>query len=733
MSARESHGPERACTSRSVAEAGSLRPRLRQGVRFAIQGAAAARTCVIEDPHTSRFHRVGLHEYRFIAELDGARTVASILARLARHGSGESFSEAEALQMLRWLASQDLLEIESERPASERGDVQRSLLTAMTWLNPLILKVPLARPDRFFATAARLLRWTPGRFGLCVWGATVLAGAVQLALDWPRFTAGFEGILARDRWLWLVLVWAGLKLAHEFAHGIFCRHFGAAVREIGAIFVLFLPMGYVDATASVGLPSRWRRIAVACAGMYAEFFLAALAALAWARTPAGSLADMLHAVVVTGTIVTLFFNANPLMRFDGYFILGELLGISNLAMRGRQWLHAALGWLFLGGKARRPARPRSREEWIVALYGVAAGCWQVVVVAGLLVAASVMLRGGGLLFAAVAAAAWIGVPLVRGIGSLARAARAESGRSVAVALRAALLLLALAGLALVPFRRAVSSAGVVELADTVVLRAECPGFVAATHVRDGDLVAAGQLLVELRNDEASAALARSRLQLAAQELRTRLAFTREAVSAAQAEQSRADALRKTVAEHESYVATLQIRAPFAGRVSARGLDRLHGAYLRGGEEIAHLGRADGCDVRIALDQEAEPHFRASIDAPLRVRIEGLGTDFPARLTRVESRATRELIDPALTALGGGPLALRPIAAQNTPASPEQDQSAAYELAEPHFIAVARLDTEEALYAGQMARVKLHSTRSVNLWTLAQGRLARWLKGFTAQG
>lgn len=703
----------------SVTEPAALRPRLREGLRFSVQGEGAARVCVIEDPHTSRFHRVGLHEYRFMAELDGARTLASILAKLARHGGGESFTEAEALQIVRWLSANHLLEIESTRPESRRGEVERTLLSAMTWLNPLILKVPLSRPDRLFAAVAPAFRWALGRAGFAIWCAVVFAGGVQVAIEWPRFARGFDGFLARDQWLWLVLVWSGLKLAHEFAHGLLCRHFGAAVREVGVIFVLFLPMGYVDATASLGIASRWRRIAVACAGMYAEFFIAALAAMLWARTAEGSLAATLHAVVVTGTVVTLFFNANPLMRFDGYFILSELLGISNLATRGRQWMRGALGWLLLGVKAMRPAKLHAREEWIVALYGVAAGCWQVLVVAGLLVAASVTLRGGGLFFAAIAAGLWLGVPLWRWIGGLRRTRMPAPWRLAAVAV-------VLAAVALTPFRRTVSSAGVVEFADTVVLRAECPGFVAAMHVSDGDLVEAGQLVVELRNDDATAALARARLGLAAQELRARIAFTRRDLSAAQAEQAKADALRKTVAQHESYVATLQIRAPFAGRIAARALDRAHDTFFPAGEEIAHLGRADGSDIRIALDQEAEPHFRDAIAEPLRVRIEGTGADFSATLTRVESRATRDLIDPALTALGGGPLALRRVEAEDA-----RDSAGDYELADPHFVAIARLTNAEALCAGQMARVKLHSTRAVNLWELAQSRLARWLRQFTS--
>jgi putative peptide zinc metalloprotease protein len=709
--------------NRSVAEPASLRPRLREGLRFSVQGEGAARVCVIEDPNSSRFHRVGLREYRFLRALDGTRTVASILATLARSGGGESFTEAEALHVVRWLKENHLLEVESDRAARATPADARPLLAAITWLNPLMVKVPLARPDRFFAAVEPALRWALGGLGLVVWLGVVLAGAVQLALEWPRFLRGFEGILARDHWLWLIGVWAALKIAHEFSHGLFCKHFGAAVREVGAIFVLFIPMGYVDATASLGLASRWRRIAVAAAGLYMEFLLAAVAALIWVRTPDGSLATILHGAIVTGTLVTLFFNANPLMRFDGYFILSDLLGLPNLAPRGKQWVHGALAWLLIGGKSLRPARPRSRDEWLVALYGAAAAVWQVIVLAGLLVAASVTLRGGGLFFAVIAAALWVGVPMWNLARTLLNTLRCESGRGSAAALRGALLVALVAGVGLAPFHRTVSSAGVVELADTVVLRAECPGFVAAVHVRDGEQVAAGQLLAALRNDDATAALARSRLQLAEQELRARLAFTREDVSTAQAEQAKAEALRKTVATHESYVATLQIRAPFAGRITARALERMHGAFLRRGEELAHLGRTDGCDVRLAIEQEAEPHFRAAVGQVLQVRIEGTGGSFPATLTRLESRATRDLIDPALTALGGGPLALRRIEDE----SPRQ--SAEFELAETHFVALARLVTDEALCAGQMARVKLHSLRTANLWQLAQARFARWLKRF----
>ncbi len=712
--------------NRSVRETEMLRPRLRDGLHFSIQEQNGRRVCVIEDSLASRFHRVGLEEYGFFRALDGTRTMASILAKLARDGGGESFTEAEALHMVRWLKDNHLLAIESARGGSDREHTERALKAAATWLNPLVLKLPLARPDRFFTAVEPWLRPAIGGFGFVVWLIVIAIGAAHVAMDWPRFARGFDGIFARDNWLWLFLVWAGLKVMHEFSHGIFCKHFGAAVREIGAIFIVFVPMGYVDATASLGLPSKWRRIMVAAAGLYLEFFLAAIAAIIWARTDAGTLNTLAHNAVVTGTALTLFFNANPLMRFDGYYILSDLLEIPNLATRGRGWLTRAAGWLLTGARGLKPKRLATREEWIVALYGVASWCWGMLMLAGLLVGASVALRGGGLLLAVVAAAGWIAVPVWRFAESLA----GGGGKWGALALRAGILAALVAGALFVPFQRSVSSPGVVELADTRVLRAECPGFVERIHVADGDAVSEGQLLIELHNDEAASELARSRIELQQQELRARVAYARGEIAASQAEQAKAESLRATVANLESYVATLQIRAPFAGRVTNRQLAQMPGAFLKAGDEVLQLGRSDGSEVKIAVSEEQEPHFRAAVEQPMQVRIAGRAAAFSAVLTRMEARASRGLVHPALTALAGGPLDLRRTDAE---AHDDANRAEQYELARPHFTAVARLDAANSFGIGEMARVKFQSTRRVTLWSELQRAVDRWLERYAQRG
>ncbi|HEY3900128.1 MAG TPA: HlyD family efflux transporter periplasmic adaptor subunit [Chthoniobacter sp.] len=717
----------------SVREAEALRPRLRESLHFSIQEHGSERVCVIEDAAASRFHRVGLPEYRFLRALDGTRPVAGILAQLAREG-GDAFTEGEALQILRWAKEQHLLTIENPHARITEAEQDHRVREAVaTWLNPLVLKLPLFTPDAFFGRLVPLLRPLLGWPGFLLWLIVVGIGAAHVGIDWRRLAGDTEGFFARDNWFWIFLAWMGLKVAHEFGHGIFCKYFGAPVREAGIIFVVFMPMGFVDATASIGLASRWRRIMVALAGLYVEFFLAAVAAIVWSHSEPGPLHTFAHDTLITGTLLTLFFNANPLMRFDGYFVLSDLLDIPNLATRGRTWMHRTLAWLFLGERVAKFKTPRTRAEWIVAVYGVAAWLWQLVVLAGLLMGATVALHGGGLILAVIASLTWVAMPAWQFVTSLAQGVRSSGLPLFYSAWRPCALVAVAAAILFIPWHGSISSAGVIELSDTQILRADCPGFVEKELVHDGEIVAAGQLLFELRNDEITDDLARSRLELEQQELRARLAYTRKDVATFQAEQAKSDALRSELAERQHYLATLQIRAPFAGRVTNRRLGTMHGVFVQAGEELARFGRPQGNDVKIAVSEHDEAQFRAALSQPLEIRIAGRGITLPGKLTRLEAHATRDLIHPALTALADGPLPLRKIESTSAPESHSANDSFKdYELAEPHFVAIATLDSALPLAPGEMAAVRFRGERATTLWDAAQLAVTRWLSRYATR-
>ena len=620
---------------------GSLRPRLREDLCFSIQEQGAKQVCVIEDPVLSRFYRVGSDEYCFLRELDGTQTVAAILTRLAQRAGGQTFSENEALEMLQWLRQNDLLAVASN--VINKHQDEAKLWKSTSWLNPFLLRIPLARPDRFFARLAAKTRVFLGPFGFLIWSCALIWGAGAVALNWQLFTRDFGGVIWQYNGALLLAVWIIMKILHEISHGVFCRHFGAGVREIGVFWILFFPVSYVDATSSLALASKWRRIMVALAGIYMDLFVAACAAVVWASSDAGIIQTIAHQATIAGTVVSLFFNANPLMRFDGYYVLSELLDIPNLATRGRQWI-ARLGiWLFSGLRSFQPEWPRGKDQWIIAAYGLASCLWQFFVVAGLLVIGSVLLRGGGLLLAVVAAVLWFAPPMVRAVHSLRRTTQLQPGTAWTFAVRLLAAIGLVGAVLFVPFKRPVSSMGIVEWADTRVIRAECPGFVESVFAADDDLVESGQLLVDLRNDEAVSELAAAQDALNGQLLRARMAYTRAEVGAYQAEYARVTAFETTYKDQRRYVSTLQVRAPQTGRVANRLLSDSEGKFIRTGEEILRLGRSDGYDIKVAVSQQQEPHFRTTLQKAVVVRVIGRAKAYDGRLIRVEAKAAGQFI------------------------------------------------------------------------------------------
>jgi putative peptide zinc metalloprotease protein len=716
-----------------VREIEGLRPRLREDLRFSIQEHRGERLCMVEDPVSGRFHRMGLAEFQFARALDGRATVAELLARLAREKRVEGFSEGEALRILSWLWEQGLL-VRASREGGARVEPRAAApLRTLQWLNPLCVRVPLGCPDGFFVWLERWMRWALGGGGCVLWCVVVAAGALAVGMNSERFGATFDGFLSRENWWALALVWLLLKVVHECGHGVFCTHFGARVREAGVIFVLFIPIGYVDATASVGLASRRQRMMVSAAGLYAEFFAAAAAALVWAATPPGLVNTLAHNAVITGTVLTAFFNLNPLMRFDGYFLLSEALDIPNLASRGRQWWLAALRWALTGLRGLAPTRPRSIEQFQVAAYGAAAWVWQVLVLAGLVVAAGALLRGGGLLLSAVAVIAWFALPLGHFFGGIARELGGHPARWAGFLLRAGVAVALVAGLWWLPTHRTVRAHAVVELAEAQVLRADCPGFLEALQVADGQRVAAGSVVAVLRNEEMESRLRALRWELQQQQLRVRVAQVGGDLAAAQAEQARVRALRDAQVEQERLVASLKVRAPRDGIALVRDAARLPGRFFQHGEEICRVGRPEECDLRTAVRQADEGPFRARLGESVEVRIEGRSGMLRGTVVSVDAQAGRVAPHPVLGADAGGPLDLRRKAENAAPresaaATDGRLEDGAFELAEPHFAAVIRV-AQAGLRPGEVARVRFPAGAWEPMGNRVRAAVERWWRGY----
>ena len=693
-------------TAPSVREIGSMRLALRSDLRVSPRIEGGESYFVIDDPLHGRYYRLGAAEYAFVSLLDGQTTLREALAKLSCAAPRHQLSEHEAAGLCRWLARQDLAQTpESSRAerltARAEQDEQRQWLAR---INPLAFRIPvLAHPDRFVQSMERAFGWifSPAAFG--VWIGLVLTGVYRLHANWEPFSSSLRGFLAPDNWLWIGVCWLLLKLLHELAHGIACHRYGGAVREAGVMVVMLAPLAYVDVTSSWRFPDRWQRIVVAAAGMYAEIAVAAIAAIVWSEAESPWTRFLCANLVAMAGVATLVFNANPLMKFDGYYILSDFLGIPNLYPNGEQYLKTWARRHLFGVPAISPDWPR-RQRRIIQAYAWASLSWRVATCVALVASAAALFHGAGIAMAGFAIFAWAIQPLFRFLGYLCgrdTQDRPQCWRFVGIM---APTITVVAGVLLyVPWPGLRTAPAIVEYAPQTIVRAGTAGFVREVHARDGQTVRKGETLLTLENRNLARELEELEGKIDQASIRALRHRQGGEPAAAQAEDRQRAAYESQRDELFDQLDQLVVRAPRSGRFSRRGLDALLDTYLELGAEIGVIGDEGRKEIQLSLSEDDYDAFtrRGGASVTVNVPRQPLWRDM---IDVIQPRATLQPPHPALIASNGGPLAVRAEPPESLregrPAPPEPT------LLAPRFLGRIRLDrvTSERLHAGQTAEI-----------------------------
>jgi putative peptide zinc metalloprotease protein len=686
-----------------ILEATRTRLKLRDDLVFTPQLDDAKPGCVVEDPVKSKYYRVGLAEYTFLSMFDGGTTVEEALALTARALPESSLSAQDATALCRWLVETELAHTEAstcpERVAESAARVRSQ--NRFERLNPVMFRFSLGSPDRLVEKILPWIGWLYTAPMMVMWAGCVGFGAYQIAVHWDRFVLASEGVFSPGRWVWLALGWLVLKVLHELSHAAACKRYGGPVRDAGVLLILFAPIAYVDVTSSWRFRSKWHRIATAAAGIYAELWVAALAAVAWSRTDTGAINDLCFHLIVMASLTTLVFNANFLMRFDGYYIVADLLGIPNLYPLGQQYPRYLARRYLMGVSVASPAWPEGKGV-VVRVYGLAALVWRVVVYAGLLIGATALFHGAGVVLALAVGVLWIGLPAIHGVKYLLVGKGAERPNRLRFALLVGMIFGAVALVLALPWPGAYTAPALVEFSPPVVVRTKSPGFVKEIRVREGQVVEPGQVIVVLANEQLNQELTDVELAIEQSRLRARIAHQRDEMASYQAEQKKVEGLDKQRREKLAEVEQLTIRAPSGGQVVARNLSSLQGTHLKVGTEVVSIGNEIEKEFRVSIRQDDVARVLKHLQGEVHVRVPG-GGQMRCKLTKVTPRASREPLHLALCAPFGGSLTVRKRTDEERTG---QEASEDYELLTPHFTATLSLSADQGrqLRAGQRGTV-----------------------------
>lgn len=478
----------------------ALKPRLRPHAELSRHRYRGEVWFVLRDPASGRSHRCTPGARLILQGMDGSRSVAALWALAERQLGERAPTQDELITLLAQLHAADLLQCDVSPDVAElfqRGQQQQSAHARQRYANPLSLKLPLIDPDRLLDALVPALRPLWNRWGALAWAALVLPAALLAlghAQDLTHNLADRVSAVGNLFMLWLLFPL--IKLLHELGHGLATKVRGGEVHEAGVMLLVLMPVPYVDASSANAFRDKRDRAVVAAAGMGVELLLAALAMYLWLLLEPGLLRSLCFNTMLVAGVSTLVFNGNPLLRYDAYFILADLVEMPNLGQRANRFVGAlAQRWLFRASDV--PLPPASRGEGIgLTVYALASFVYRTFVSVAIILFIASEFLVVGVVLAGWGAVTMLVLPLWKLLRHLRQAPELQRvrGRVLAVAGGGTLAFCLFAGLVPLPSRS--QTQGVVWLPEQSLVRAAASGFQSRWLAQPGQAVHRGDPLME---------------------------------------------------------------------------------------------------------------------------------------------------------------------------------------------------------------------------------------------
>ena len=647
-----------------------LRLRLRPTAQISRQYYRGDRWYVVRDPASNQFHRLSDAAYRFVGLLDGTLTIGEAWEIVGGQMADDAPTQPEVIQILSQLYAANLVETNISPDAQvllRRHKRQQQKKLQGRLMNLLFPRIPLWDPDTF------LKAWMPAVgplisvFGVVAWLAVVV-GALALVLPEQDKLASSTGNLFGSNdpivWLLLGLSFVVTKFIHEMGHAFSCRRFGGECHEVGIMFLVLFPCPYVDASTAWGFANKWKRIFVGAAGMIAEIFVAAVAAFVWYFTSTDDLVNQLaYNVMLIASVSTVVFNANPLLRYDGYYILSDYLEIPNLQQKSREYTLGLFRRHLFRVKEQRPLPPKG-QRWQLVAFSVTSTIYRIFI--GFAIMLMVLfqlpeaLKPVGLFMFAGAAATFFVVPVFKLVKYLLTDPELHRKRTGAWLWTGGAVAAVVVIVGLIQFPTYVRADAVVEPKERSFVYAGTGGFVEEVLAADGQRVAAGDVLLRLGNDEVETEYLRTGHMLEAARIDLQRALAGDDPRATAMVEVAEQAVRtyeRRLARAREQVEELTVVAPRAGRFVAPRAAMFAGRYMSPGDEIGRVDQADELEAIALVGQRQAQRLAGDVDpSQTEIRLASRpGEVLHATAIHISPYATRQTPSAALTQAGGGDL------------------------------------------------------------------------------
>lgn len=629
------------------------RVRLLPGVEMVRQTYRGEPWYVVCDKLGHRFFRIRPAAYRFICYLEEAETVEDAWERALEINPHDAPGQGEVIQLLSQLYQAGLLrsdqvaDIDALDQAKKTEDAKLRKQRAASFM---FFKIPLFNPDPLLRRTLSLFSWLFTPFGAVLWIVVFLWGLQALIENWSGFVDQSQSILGLANLPYLYLSLAITKILHEFGHAYACRRYGREVPEMGVMLLVFNPIPYMDASSSYAFPRKYQRVIVGIAGMAVELFIAAIAVKIWAEGADGAITRIAYNVAFTASVGALLFNLNPLLRFDGYHILCDVMETPNLQGRAK----ALVSWLvnkkvFKIDPGPIPTTIR-REQVGFVTYFLASWIYRFLLLISILIFVSQQFLIAGVILASIFAVVWVLLPPLKGLKYVLYSPKLMNRRARAIGIVAATVTLVLGFLAFFPMPYYFRSEGIVKSVEFQNVYTKSPGRIVELVTPPGTMVEAGQVLVKLSNYELEQESEIIRAQREQVELLIRHDRSDQGMKLAGLE-SQLLAIASRQATVDEQLQSLVVRAPVAGRWISKDLHEVKGVVVPRGQNLGMV-RAETGYVFTAVVHQRDAGRLTLADSELKIYGQDGETLVLSEIDAIPA-GQQDLPSPALGVAGGG--------------------------------------------------------------------------------
>lgn len=634
-------------------------PRLRKHIRVYPQSFRGDRWYVLHDETSGKHVRLNAGAFALVGRFDGRRSLETIVDFLDSNESVD-LNRQQVIDIVGQLQHLGALSGAMDRSTSKLIDSHyknKAGTRLRKLLSPLMIRIPMLDPDKWLEAMGPVTTHLFKPIVGFIWTLVLMLGLITALSNTQEIGAEFTSeILKPTNLLLLWLLYPLLKTLHEFAHAVCVKHWGGEVHEMGITLLVLTPIPYVDASAASSFKSKYKRMLVSSSGILVELFLASLAIIFWASASDGFLRDVAFGVFTIGAISTVLFNANPLLKFDGYFVLQDLIEIPNLYTRSAAYYRYLFKTycLKLPGQAS-PQSADGERKWFL-VFGAASTIYRMIIMLVI-----VMFLINKYLILGVVLALWALVqqfvlPAFKFSRYLSTAPELDEKRSrvlggvVASVAAAALILFA------VPLPDSTRADGVVWVPEQGQLFSESGGFVSEVLVEPGTHVTRGEALLKLVNPELDRDLAALEAEVKVLSIETSRARETGAVDYAL---TRNDLLVKQAEldEEKRVKESRIVRAGSNGTFVVPQTSNLIGAHYSKGDLIGHIVDPSQLIVRVVVPEgQSGPMHQGIRKAGVRLA-ENMSRTIPATVQSETPSANNRLPSAALGAMGGGGIAV----------------------------------------------------------------------------